>query len=251
MITVERARIEEVRAALERVSDPELDESVLGLGFITGIEIMPDDAVSVAFRLPTYWCAANFSYLMASDIRDEVATIPWVTRVAVRLDDHMYVDAINDGVARNQDFAEAFPDQAQTDLTAIRRHFGLKSFERRQEALLHHLLARGHDPADILALDIEGLRRLPVSDAGEPLKHRYLERRGLAGNPPAAFVSRDGEPISVDALTPYLRNIRRIGLNAEFNGALCRGLLAVRYGEAPAQLPAEPALIDFIRMQGK
>jgi len=36
-------------------------------------------------------------------------------------------------------------------------------------------------------------------------------------------------------------------LNAEFNGALCRGLLAARYNE-PQSLPAEPELIDFIRM---
>ena len=27
----------------------------------------------------------------------------------------------------------------------------------------------------------------------------------------------------------------RIGINAEFNGALCRGLLAVRYGDAAVQ----------------
>jgi hypothetical protein len=30
----------------------------------------------------------------------------------------------------------------------------------------------------------------------------------------------------------HLRDLRRVGVNAEFNGALCRGLLAARYGEA-------------------
>jgi hypothetical protein len=61
-------------------------------------------------------------------------------------------------------------------------------------------------------------------------------------------VGRDGMPISPETLTVYLRKIRMVGLNAEFNGALCRGLLAARYGDAPTKLPVEPELIDFIRM---
>jgi len=243
-----QARIDEVRAALDRVTDPELDESVVELNFITGIEVRPDGAVDIKFRLPTYWCAANFSYLMASDMRDAVTRLPWVTAVSVTLDDHMFVDAINDGVAANKDFADAFPEESQTNLAAIRLTFGLKSFERRQEALLRHLLAQGHTPDIILSLDTTALARLNLNEEGAHLRSRYLERRPLAGNAATAFVNRDGTPISAETLTMYLRNIRRVGLNAEFNGALCRGLLAARYGEAPATLPPEPGLIDFIRM---
>jgi metal-sulfur cluster biosynthetic enzyme len=241
------ARIAEVRAALDRVTDPELDESVVGLNFVTGIEVNGDQ-VKVGFRLPTYWCAANFSYLMASDMRDAVAALPWVASVSVTLDEHMFVEAINDGVAAGKDFADAFPTEAQMDLSSIRLTFGLKSFERRQEALLRHLLAQGHEPEVILALQVDGLRRLTLDAEGQGLRERYLERRPLAGNLPLAFVNRDGAPILPETLTQYLRNVRRVGLNAEFNGALCRGLLAARYGEAPAALPAEPELIDFIRM---
>jgi hypothetical protein len=133
------------------------------------------------------------------------------------------------------------------DLSSIRLTFGLKSFERRQEALLRHLL-RSYEPAAILAVNVDGLRRLTLDVEGQGLRDRYLERRPLAGNLPLAFVTRDGAPILPETLTAYLRNVRRVGLNAEFNGALCRGLLAARYGEAPAVLPAEPELIDFIRM---
>ena len=243
-----QARIEAVRAALDRVTDPELDESVVELGFITGIDVGKSGEVAVAFRLPTYWCAANFSYLMASDMRDAITALPWVTRVSVRLDEHMFVDAINDGIATGKDFIEAFPTEAQMDLSGIRLNFGLKSFERRQEALLRHLLALGHEPAMILMLDVAGLSRLTLSDEGDMLRTRYLERRSLADHLPLAFVGRDGTPILVEVLTTYLRNIRRVGLNAEFNGALCRGLLAARYGDTPAKLPVEPELIDFIRM---
>jgi metal-sulfur cluster biosynthetic enzyme len=242
------ARAEQVRAALDRVTDPELDESVVGLNFITGIDISDDDTVAVTFRLPTYWCAANFSYLMASDMRDAVAALPWVKSVSVILDEHMFVDAINEGVAGNKDFADAFPTEANMDLSGIRLTFGLKSFDRRQEALLRHLLALGHAPETILELEISGLARLTLDQEGDALRTRYLERRNLAGDMPLAFVTRDGVPVEPTSLTVYLRNIRRVGLNAEFNGALCRGLLTARYGDAPHQLPPEPELIDFIKL---
>lgn len=243
-----QARIDAVRAALDQVSDPELDESVVELGFITGIDVADDGAVAVGFRLPTYWCAANFSYLMASDMRDAVASLPWVSHVSVRLDEHMFVEAINEGVAGQKDFADAFPMEADMNFAGIRLTFGLKSFERRQEALLRHLLAVGHDPATILMLDVAELERLALSSEGDALRKRYLERRDLAEHPPMAFVDRDGTPILPERLSLYLRNIRRVGLNAEFNGALCRGLLAARYGDAPTELPTEPGLIDFMRM---
>jgi metal-sulfur cluster biosynthetic enzyme len=248
VIATKEARIEQVRAALARVTDPELDESVVALNFITAIGVADDDAVTVNFRLPTYWCAANFSYLMASDMRDAVAALPWVRSVSVVLDEHMFVEAINDGVAAAKDFAEAFPDEANMDLSAIRLNFGLKSFERRQEALLRHLTAAGLAPEVILSLTSDGLARIELNSEGQGLRARYLERRPLAAGAPLAFVTRDGIAISPDTLTAYLRNIRRVGLNAEFNGALCRGLLAARYGEKPAALPPEPELIDFIRM---
>jgi metal-sulfur cluster biosynthetic enzyme len=248
MISSLQARIDEVRAALDRVTDPELDESVVELNFITDIAVAENGAVDVKFRLPTYWCAANFSYLMASDMRDAVAALPWVKSVAVTLDEHMFVDEINNGVATQKDFVDAFPTEAGTNLAAIRLNFGLKSFERRQEALLRHLLAQGHTADIILSLDVTALTRLNLNQEGATLRTRYLERRPLAENLPVAFVSRDGVPISPETLTMYLRNVRRVGLNAEFNGALCRGLLAARYGDAPATLPQEPTLIDFIRM---
>ncbi|MDE8346180.1 MAG: iron-sulfur cluster assembly protein [Acidocella sp.] len=240
------ARTQDVRAALDRVTDPELDESVVELGFITGITVEQHGDVLVNFRLPTYWCAANFSYLMASDMRDAVVALPWVTAARVVLDEHMFVEAINDGIAENKDFQEAFPTEAQMDLSAIRLNFGLKSFERRQEVLLRHLRGQGFTPDTILALDISGLSRLTLDPEGIMARTRYLERRGLVGGLPRAFVARDGGLISPDMLAVYLRNIRRVGLNAEFNGALCRGLLAARYNTS-SPLPAEPELIDFIK----
>ena len=53
---------------LVRVLDPELDESILDLGFVRSLRLRFGQA-EVALRLPTSWCAVNFAYLMAEDVR--------------------------------------------------------------------------------------------------------------------------------------------------------------------------------------
>ena len=45
---------DEVTARLDRVLDPELDESVLSLGFVERVEGDPAGNISVTLRLPTY-----------------------------------------------------------------------------------------------------------------------------------------------------------------------------------------------------
>jgi metal-sulfur cluster biosynthetic enzyme len=69
-------RVSEVLARLATVSDPELDESVTELGFVTDVEVATGGAVRIGFRLPTYWCAANFAFLMAEDMRLAAASLP-------------------------------------------------------------------------------------------------------------------------------------------------------------------------------
>jgi metal-sulfur cluster biosynthetic enzyme len=53
---------------LAQVLDPELDESILDLGFVRSLKLSCGHA-GVALRLPTSWCAVNFAYLMAEDVR--------------------------------------------------------------------------------------------------------------------------------------------------------------------------------------
>ena len=62
-------RLAEVWARLDGVTDPELDESVVALNFVTEAIVDAANCVHVFFRLPTYWCAANFAFLMADDMR--------------------------------------------------------------------------------------------------------------------------------------------------------------------------------------
>ena len=64
-----------VRQALDRVTDPELDEPVTDLRFIERLTIEQDGGVAIGFRLPTYWCAANFAFLMADDMRRAVGAL--------------------------------------------------------------------------------------------------------------------------------------------------------------------------------
>ena len=174
-------RTAEVLARLDHVTDPELDEPVTELGFVTAVAVDEAGVVSVEFRLPTYWCAANFAFMMADDMRREVAVLPWVTRVEPRLGEHMYADKINHGVLNNLSFQDAFGDAATDDLDELRRTFLLKAFQRRQEALLRHLQVAGHSAETLAALSLAELSRLALDAAGERLRGRYVERRGLVG----------------------------------------------------------------------
>ncbi len=243
-------RVSEVLARLSRVNDPELDESVTALGFVTGVEVSEAGAVSVGFRLPTYWCAANFAFLMADDMRQEIAALAWVSAIHIQLGEHMYAETINRAVASGQSFREAFAEEADGNLDEVRRVFALKAFQRRQLSLLDHLLGAGYALPAVLGQTLAGLRTLALSPDGCALVDRYLERRGVAG--PAddgslAFVDASGRPVTAEAFGAHRRALRRVTVNVEFNGALCRGLLAARFDEADPTLPAEPTLLDFVR----
>ena len=235
-------RAAEVWAQLASVADPELDESVTELGFVTHVEVDASGGVQIGFRLPTYWCAANFAFLMADDMRIAVAGLPWVTKVTIGLGEHMYADEINRGVAAGRSFQDTFGAEASGELEDIRRTFMVKAFQRRQEALLTSLLERGLEPAWLVRMSVAELAGLPDDSVSRRLVERYLERRfvvrdcasGAAQADAAAFVDSQGALLDADGLGAYLRALRRVGVNAEFNSALCRGLLAARYGDTDA-----------------
>ena len=64
--------LDDVWTRLDMVSDPELDQSVAEMGFVNSVEIGAGGAVRISFRLPTFWCAPNFAFLMAHDMREAV-----------------------------------------------------------------------------------------------------------------------------------------------------------------------------------
>lgn len=262
--TTPAGREGEVYRQLARVYDPELDRPLIELGFIAGVRVH-DGTVTVDFRLPTFWCAANFAYMMASDIRQRVSALPWVKRMEVRLRDHFFADEINHAVNHGLSFQEAFPELASGDLEELRETFRVKAFLRRQERFIRWLLQQGWDEPAILGLRLADLERLrdPGSSgtgaegyrqgsgeeqgaAGAEVVAAYLEalrERGLLGSPDApALVDPAGAPIQREYFHAYLRHASRTRLAMEFNTSFCRGLLETRYGDPPPEQPlrAEP-----------
>jgi metal-sulfur cluster biosynthetic enzyme len=222
----------EVWRRLETVTDPELDEPVTALEFVTRADVDANNCVHIEFRLPTYWCAANFSFLMADDMRNAVKELPWVADVSIVLGEHMYADKINAGLARGLTFQETFGAEADGDLDELRQTFLMKAFQRRQAALLAHLIEAGGDAAWLVEMTLEELADLKLDEEGARLRTRYLERRSIAADSRAtsrAFVDADGDPLQAETLPAYIRALRRVDINAEFNSALCRGLLHARF----------------------
>ena len=233
----------EIWRRLDAVTDPELDESVVELSFVTHVDVDDANHVRIGFRLPTYWCAANFAFMMADDMREAALAAPWVERVTVELGEHMYADTINTGVAAGRSFQDSFGKEADGNLDEVRRTFLLKSFQRRQEALLLHLEACGLAPEAIVSLRIRDLDETVHDEEGRRLVARYRHRRAIAGpasDEALAFVTTAGDPLGLEGYATYVKGLRRVRINAEFNGALCRGLLAVRFETGAAQ--QEPAL---------
>ena len=222
----------EIWACLQGVMDPELDESVTDLNFVTRADVDSKNRVHIEFRLPTYWCAANFSFLMADDMRRAVNALDWVEGVSVVLGEHMYADQINAGLAQGLSFQETFGAEADGNLDDLRQTFLVKAFQRRQVALLNHLIGVGYSPQAIVSLTLTELGCLPVDDEGGKLVRRYLERRAVVGPLRAdepAFVDAEGARLKTVGFAAYISGLRRVCVNAEFNGALCRGLLSVRF----------------------
>ena len=225
-------RREEVWSALDAVTDPEIDESVVSLDFVTELKIDSSNRVEIEFRLPTYWCAPNFAFLMASDMRDAVTALEWVRDVSVRLSDHFSADLINRSVALRQDFRDAFPGETDDDLSAIRQKFLGQAFERRQELLLQYLMARGYGPDWIARASLSELIGLELDQEGVGLRNLYLfilRRMDPNGEEEVlAFTTANKGPLDNQDLRAYLRKIAATRRNAEFNGFICRSLLSER-----------------------
>jgi metal-sulfur cluster biosynthetic enzyme len=228
-------QLEQVRAALDTVTDPEIDESVTALEFVSSVEVSDDNDVSIEFRLPTYWCAPNFAFMMASDMRDSVAEIDWVRSVSIKLLDHFSADLINRGVALKQDFRDAFPGETDDDLASVRLKFLGKAFERRQELLIRHLLGMGYKGEWMSQISLRELMGLSLDSEGTRLRTLYifawrrLHPEWSEAN--LAFVALSGDRLDPGQLPSYLRKIGGVRRNAEYNGLICRSLLAERKAE--------------------
>jgi metal-sulfur cluster biosynthetic enzyme len=219
----------EVLGALAGVRDPELDEPITDLDFVSGLKI-DGDTVSVRLRLPTYFCAPNFAYLMVADARTAVLSVTGVRRANVVLDDHYASSEINGGVNEDRGFDGAFPGETEgPDLEELRATFRRKSFVARQETLCRKLLSQGFSARELASVR---LANIPSSEETK----RYLERRaelGLDISPGAPLVvDPDGGRVPEEAVVEHLRFARTVRVSIQGNAGLCQGLLETRYGGA-------------------
>ena len=211
--------------ALSGVRDPELDEPLTDLGFVTEVTV-DRDAVAVRLRLPTYFCAPNFAYLMVDDARAAVQGLDPAADVRVELEDHFASSEINGAVSEERGFRGAFPDETEGGLDSLRTLFQRKAFTARQGRLCEELLASGRRLGDLAAMQLADLPAGPDRD-------RCVELRATLGLDVAAgapaFVLPQRGRLDAAGLDRYMRIARLMRVSIEGNAGLCRSLLKTRY----------------------
>ncbi len=177
-------------AALATVRDPELDEPITSLGFVAACTVSADGDAEVRLRLPTYFCAPNFAYLMVADAYDAVTAVPGVRTAQVVLEDHFASDAINGGVAAQAGFAQSFDGEAVGELHEPARGLPAQGGHGRHRPGLPDAAGRGRRPGRLRAMTLG--ERAAVA---RPLD-RLRERRAELGLP-----AGDDAPLLIDPAT--------------------------------------------------
>jgi metal-sulfur cluster biosynthetic enzyme len=219
--------------ALEAVRDPELDEPITSLGFVASCAVSAAGDAQVRLRLPTYFCAPNFAYLMVADAYDAVSALPGVRHASIVLEDHFASDAINGGVAAQAGFARSFDGEAVGELHELRADFLRKAVMAGTDQVCRPLLAAGADPAALLALT---LGEVPPSRALDRLRSRRAEL-GLPSCDDAPLVVDpvSGTRVGSADLPLHLRKARLTRMSIEANAGICRGMLRHRYNNTKGQ----------------
>lgn len=214
--------------AIRSVRDPELDESIVELDFVASV-VTHGDAVSVRLRLPTYFCAPNFSYMMVDDVRQAVLGLAGVGHAEVVLDDHFASQEITDGVNQERGFARSFPGLADDELGDLRLLFRRKSLMSRQYHVSRRLRAAGLDPAEMAGL---ALGQLPADDDAEEYRRARRELDIAVDDDAPFLVNGAGQAISAQEAEAHLARARSIAFAIELNAEFCSGVLATRYPDA-------------------
>lgn len=220
-------------AALDSVRDPELDEPITSLGFVAACAISADGDAEVRLRLPTYFCAPNFAYLMAADAYDAVTALPGVRKARVLLEDHFAADAINSGVAAQAGFVQSFSGEAEGGLAGLRTQFLRKAVLAGTDQVCRALRSSGMVPAGAAGfarLQTLTLAELPSSPEADRLRRRRAELGLPAGDDALLLLDpATGEPVDAPAVPLHLRRARLTAISIEANAGICRGMLRHRY----------------------
>jgi metal-sulfur cluster biosynthetic enzyme len=220
-----------VDTALATVRDPELDEPITTLGFVASCTVSEEGQAQVRLRLPTYFCAPNFAFLMVADAYDAVTAVPGVVGAEVILDDHFASDAINAGVAARAGFVGSFEGEATDELDDLRATFLRKAVLAGTDQVCRPLVDAGLTPADLAALT---LGATPVSPALDRLRHRRRDL-GLPADDSSLLLldPATGDRIPESSVPLHLRRARLTRTGIDANTSICSGMLRARYSEAP------------------
>jgi metal-sulfur cluster biosynthetic enzyme len=217
-----------VWAALGTVLDPELDEPITELDFVAECTVDDDSVARVRLRLPTFFCAPNFSFLMVADAYDAVSAVSGVRRAEVVLADHHAAAEINGGVAAHAGFVETFAGEADADLADLRRYFLEKAVIAGQDRVARPLVDAGAGPDELAELTLGAAPSSPDLD-------RLRQRRAALGLPAddeaPLLIHPDGSPVAAAQVPLHLRRARLTRLGIEANGDMCRSLLQARYAD--------------------
>ena len=214
-------------AALATVRDPELDEPITALGFVASCMISCDGRATVRLRLPTYFCAPNFAFLMVADAYDAVTVVPGVSEAEVILEDHFASDAINAGVAAQAGFVQSFTGEAVAELGDLRAQFLRKAVMAGTDQVCRPLVAAGTSPEQLCAMTLGDVPPTPGLT-------RLRERRADLGLPagdhaPLLIDPQTGERIAEPAIPLHLRKARVTRTGIEANTSICSGMFKIRY----------------------
>lgn len=213
---------EAIRGALEGVTDPELDRSIVDLEYVDEITI-DGSRVTVAITLPTAWCSPAFAWMMTVDARDAIAELATVEEATVTLQEHMHGEEITRGVDERRTFEETFPD-ADGGVADVRAELDRKARIARQYEAVEALLEAGIEPSQIVALRLRDL------EEGESDAVVYLHDRAVAVTVPPA------------PLASYLEKARETGVVSRPDDVLFR---------TPAGDPIEPEAFDLVHRRGR
>jgi len=214
--------------ALETVRDPELDKPITSLGFVASCTVSADGDARVRLRLPTYFCAPNFAFLMVADTYEAVAGTPGVRSAAVVLEDHFASDSINAGVAARAGFVASFDGEAAAELDELRAQFLRKAVMAGTDLVSRPLATAGVEPPALAALT---LGQVPPSAGLDRLRQRRAELGLPAGDEAPLLIDPvNGAPLPADAVPLHLRRARTTRVSIEANAGVCRGMLRHRYG---------------------
>ena len=217
---------ERVWAALGTVLDPELDEPITDLDFVESCTVSTEGVATVGLRLPTFFCAPNFSFLMVADAYDAVSAVAGVTRADVTLADHHASAEINGGVAAQAGFVGSFGSQATAELHELRRQFFGKAALAGQDRVARPLVDAGIGPHELAELT---LAAVPPS----PDLTRLRQRRAALGLPhddhAPLLIHPDGSRVTPAQVPLHLRRARLQRVGIETNGEYCKSLLQTRY----------------------